>query len=123
MYTAMSQSDFIRYKRVAVELRNQAKNLAPVIDSGKYTDYKAFTLENTILSNKPSFTKLQSPSSVNVFGMQKNNPSGCSTFTLCRGTNNRVNRKPLLDIYSKSQPLRMVSTHITPNKLDVCNYC
>jgi hypothetical protein len=119
----MSQSDFIRYKRLAVELRNQTKNLAPVIDSGKYTDYKAFTLENTIISNKPSYTKLQSQSTINVFGMQRNNASSCSTFTLCSGTNNRTNRKPLLDIYSKSQPLRIASTHTTPNKLNVCNYC
>ena len=119
----MSQSDYIRYKRIAVELHNQEKNLAPVIKSGQYTDYKAFTLENSILSNKQSFTKLIPPSSVNVFGMQINNPSNCSTFTLCSGTNSRVNRKKLLNVYSVAKPLNTVSIHSTPDKLNICKYC
>jgi hypothetical protein len=119
----MSQSDYIRYKRVAIELSNQSKNLAPVIQSGQYVNYKAFTLENTILSNKISYTKLQPQSSVNVFGMQINNPSKCSTFTLCSGTNYRANRKPLLGTQSVSQPLPVIRPHSTPNKLFICNYC
>ena len=42
----MSQGDYIRYKRLANELRNQSENLPPVIESGQYINYKAFTLEN-----------------------------------------------------------------------------
>ena len=118
----MSQSDYIRYKRIANELRNQAENLSPVIDSGKYIDYKAFTLENTILNTKLSYTKLQPSSSVNVFGMQINNPSNCASFTLCRGTNSRVNRRPLLNTQSVSQPLPIVKPHITVDKLRYCMY-
>jgi hypothetical protein len=98
LYTLMSQSDYITYKRTAVELLDQSKNLAPVIQSGQYIKYKSFTLENTILSTKPSYTKLIPQSSVNVFGMQMNNPSGCSTFILCSGTNSRINRKPMMNI-------------------------
>jgi hypothetical protein len=119
----MSQSDYIQYKRVALELSNQAKNLDPVIGSGKYIGYKAFTLENTIISNKPSFTKLQPTSSVNVFGMQINNPSICQTFKLCTGTNSRVNRKPLLGTQIYSMPLPIAKPNVTANKLNVCKYC
>ena len=119
----MSQSDYIRYKRVALELSNQTKNLAPVIESGKYIGYKAFTLENTIISNKMSFTKLQPTSSVNVFGMQIDNPFSCQTFKLCTGTNSRVNRKPLLGTQISSMPLLTVKPNVTANKLNVCKYC
>jgi mannose/fructose/N-acetylgalactosamine-specific phosphotransferase system component IIB len=94
----MSQGDYIKYKRVAVELLDQSKNLAPVIGSGQYINYKSFTLENTILNTKLSYTKLVPLSSVNVFGMQKNNPSGCASFILCSGTNSRVNRKPIMNV-------------------------
>ena len=61
----MSQSDYIKYKRLANELKNQAENLDPVIDSGKYIGYKSFTLENTILNTKLSYAKLQPANSVN----------------------------------------------------------
>ena len=123
----MSQSDYIKYKRLANELSNQKKNLEPVIESGKYVGYKSFTLENTIISSKPSFTKLQPQSSVNVFGMQINNPSTC-TFQLCSNTNSRVNRKPLLEIQSVSKPIPQNKPHknpdkLTPDKLFICNNC
>jgi hypothetical protein len=118
----MSQSDYIKYKRLANELKNQAKNLPPVIDSGKYIGYKSFTLENTILNTKLSYTKLQPTSSVNVFGMQINNPS-CTTFQICRGTNARPNRKPLLGTQFGVQPLPVIKPHKTLDKLNICNYC
>jgi hypothetical protein len=119
----MSQSDYIKYKRIANELNNQAKNLSPVIDSGKYVDYKAFTLENTIISNKQSFSKLPPPSSINVFGMQINNPSSCGRFILCSQTNTRVNRKPLSSTQIYAQPLPLKIPHKVPANLDICNYC
>ena len=120
VYSKMSQSDYIRYKRVANELRNQAENLPPVIESGQYINYKAFTLENTILSNQLTYTKILPSSSVNVFGMQRNNPSGCSTFRLCTGTNSRVNRRPLLGTQIAAQPLPVISTDTKQDKSIVC---
>ena len=119
----MSQSDYIRYKRVAYELRNQAENLSPVIESGQYIDYKAFTLENTIQSNKLTYTKLQPPSSVNIFGIQRNNPSSCPSFILCSGTNSRVNRKPLSGTRIHAYPLPIVKPHKTIDSLPYCIKC
>jgi len=119
----MSQSDYIRYKRVAVELKDQAKNLAPVIDSSQYVNYKAFTLENTILSTKPDYTKLVPQNSVNVFGMQINNPGNCSTFNLCTGTDSRVNRRPLTGTQIDVHPLPTLQYNKKLPKLFVCKYC
>lgn len=119
----MSQSDYIRYKRLAVELRDQSKNLAPVIESGQYIHYKSFTLENTILSDNTSYLKIMPPSSVNIFGMQMNHPSGCASFPLCHDTNTRVNRRPLLGTQSAAQPLPVIKPHLIPADLNICNYC
>ena len=119
----MSQSDYIRYKRVANELRNQSANLPPVIESGKYINYKAFTLENTILSNKLTYTKILPSSSINVFGMQMKEPSSCPTFILCSGTNSRVNRRPLSGMQINAQPLPIKTPNKTIDKLPVCDYC
>jgi len=118
----MSQGDYIKYKRVATELKNQQNNLAPVIGSGKYIDYKAFTLENTIISNTPDYTKLLPPSSVNVFGMQINNPSNCSPFILCSGTNYRVNRKPLSGSQSSAKPVSTPVPQSTLANMYICKY-
>ena len=116
----MSQSDYIRHKRVANELKNQADNLAPVIGAGQYIDYKAFTLENTILSSKPNYTKLVPPSSVNIFGIQMDTPSNCPTFILCSQTNSRVNRK--LSSLSYPKPLAKPKRKFVPGDMCICNY-
>lgn len=119
----MSQSDYIKYKRIAVELNNQANNLPPVIGSGQYTNYKAFTLENTLFNTKPNYMKLTPFNSVNVFGIQIDTPSDCSTFTLCNGTDSRENRKPLTGRHSDARPLPILQPHNILSKLNVCNYC
>ena len=117
----MSQSDYIKYKRVSVELKNQSENLTPVIGSGQYINYKAFTLENTIISSKIDYMKLQPSSGVNVFGMQKNNPTSCTNFKICSGTNSRVNRKPLLGVQSNAHPLTIPNKTIDYSK-SICNH-
>jgi hypothetical protein len=119
----MSQSDYIRYKRTAYELRNQSENLLPVIESGQYIKYKAFTLENTITSNKDTYTKLQPSTSVNVFGIQRDNPSSCPRFILCSGTDERVNKKPLSKTRIYAYPLPIAKPHKTVDQLPMCQKC
>ena len=46
----MSQSDYIRHKRISNELLQQTK-LSPVLSARQYTDYKEYSLENTIYSS------------------------------------------------------------------------
>ena len=117
----MSQSDYIRYKKIEVELQEQ-KKLAPVIGSGQYINYKSFTLKNTILSDNVSYTKIMPKDSVNIFGMQMNKPLTCASFALCKNTNDRANRKPLLGTQSNAQPLPFTrkKPHKTPADLNIC---
>lgn len=89
----MSQSDYIRYKKIYRELKeydSTPEKLPVVFESGKYIAYKEFSLENTILSNKTAYDKYIPQNIPVVFGMVKR----CSapTFELCRGTDLRGNR-------------------------------
>jgi hypothetical protein len=116
----MSQSDYIKYKRVAVELKEQAK-LNPVIDAGQYTGFKEFALENTILHTKLRYQKISQTSTVNVFGIELSSSRNCPTFALCRGTNSRVNRKPLSAVRSAAVPLKPPPSHGLVNDLSICD--
>jgi hypothetical protein len=118
----MSQSDYIQHKRVAVELKTQSK-LPSTIESGKYTNYKEFELENTIASTKLRYDKLLQANSVNVFGVPVINAQNCTTFTLCSGTNTRPNRKPIQGTRLFSMPLKLKPAHKTADKTPVCNSC
>jgi hypothetical protein len=118
----MSQSDYIKRKRVATELKAQTK-LQPVIESGQYVDFKEFTLQNTIYSNKLQYQKILPLNGINVFGIQLATTQNCPTFIICEGTNSRVNRRPLLGVQSASTSLRLKPKHATINNLSLCKAC
>jgi hypothetical protein len=89
----MSQSDYIRYKRLHRELTEYEatpQKLPVVFDCGKYISYKEFSLENTILSVGSSYDKYIEPNVPVVFGMVKK--CAAPTMELCRETNLRGNR-------------------------------
>lgn len=95
----MSQSDYIRHKRISNELVEQQK-LSPILNSRQYTDYKEYSLENTIYSSTLSYNKVVPANTPVVFGIQYNNANTCPPFVLyCGNTdtvnNPRPNRVPL----------------------------
>ena len=102
----MSQSDYIKYKRLSVELKKLSE-LPSVIEARQYTDFKEFSLENTITNNKTQYNKLFPENSINVFGMEKSNASNCAQFALCRDTNSRANRKPSTGVRHFAFPLAL----------------
>lgn len=81
----MSQCDYIKYKRVANELKNQAASMSPA----QYTQYKEFTLENTIVNTKQTNNQLALSGRHPIFGMEKK-VTNCPTFTICKNTNSRA---------------------------------
>lgn len=91
----MSQSDYIRHKRISNELVEQTK-LSPVLNSGQYTDYKEYSLENTIYTRNISYNQIVPVNTPVVFGIQYDNASTCPSFILCSGTATRPNRVPLI---------------------------
>ena len=118
----MSQSDYIKYKRVAVELKAQTQ-LSPVIEAGQYTRFKDFTLENTTLSNKLRYDKLQPSNTITVFGITQMKAANCASFQLCSNTNTRVNRMPLLGVYSNAMPLASPKIEKTIRDSKLCSNC
>jgi hypothetical protein len=95
----MSQSDYIRHKRISNELIDQSK-LSPVLNARQYTDYKEYSLENTIYSSTISYNKIIPANTPVVFDIQYNNANTCPHFVLyCGATdtvhNPRPNRVPL----------------------------
>jgi hypothetical protein len=103
----MSQSDYIKYKRVQRELKefNQTPTKVPnVLNSSQYISYKEYSLENTIVNHNDMYDKLIDPSIPIVFGMVKKCASNSPTFTLCRGTDTRGNRTPILQLDDEEMP-------------------
>lgn len=116
----MSQSDYIRRKRVANQLLTQTK-LSPVLNAGEYIDYKEFSLENTIVSTTQAYDNLVPANVSIVFDMHIKTPTKCPQFILCSGTNRRPNR--VLRSLAPSAPLALNPKHTTIDKLSICNYC
>jgi hypothetical protein len=89
----MSQSDYIKLKRIATNLKEQAKHDA-VYKSTDYTTFKEYSLEKTITSTKPTFNQLRLPGTKTILDVEKK-VSDCPSFIVCSGTDDRANRRPL----------------------------
>jgi hypothetical protein len=86
----MSQSDYIKYKKTATELK---KNKLPsVFEYTKYNSYKGYSLENTIQNNKLKYNQLIPSGRTFIWDMEKT-VSNCPTFALCNNTTTRSNKK------------------------------
>ena len=87
----MSQSDYLRRKRVSYILRNDAATDPSVLNSGKLLSYKQYQLENEIVSTNQPTHNILPAGKQDIFGMEKN-VSGCPTFIVCGDTSARPNR-------------------------------
>ena len=95
----MSQSDYLKYKRIANQLRidNQIDvgmtdtKQEPIFTSQNLTNYKQYALNNTIINTKPTLNRITLNSRLRVYDMDKK-VSGCPTFIVCKDTQNRNNR-------------------------------
>jgi hypothetical protein len=93
----MSQGDYIRYKRVSQELKRQSK-LPAVFDSGNYTNYKEYSVENTVVNDLTQYDRVIPSTTRIVFGMERPQAMACPAFEVCRNTDKRGNR--VLHVYS-----------------------
>jgi hypothetical protein len=91
----MSQSDYIKFKKTSRLLKDQA-DYDPVFAPSEYMAGMDFNLETTVLNTKQTNNQLKPSDKQLVFGMERTTGGNCPTFTLCTGTNGRVNRR-LLD--------------------------
>ena len=101
----MSQSDYIRYKRVQTELRKK-EDFPNVLDASKYISYKEYSLENMIVSDNDRYDKLMNENVPIVFGMVKPCASNTPTFIPCaEDMNARSYRKNVIPLNNEEQPV------------------
>ena len=115
----MSQSDYIKYKRVSTELKD---NTYPaVLTTDSYTGFKQYSVENTVsISTAKLFHKrLIPPGTIRVFDMDKT-VTNCPTFPVCRNTQLRTNRIPLSSVYYTPQYVAKYVKHPS-NEKTACN--
>jgi len=134
----MSQSDYIRHKRVATELKSvlgpnikTVKNsdgvtvkfqTPPVFDAEDYIEYKEYTLDNTIKNTKVCYSKLNTPGKQEIFDMTLD-VSNCPVFPECKNTNSRPNRVPMSQVYfTPTQPSKYINnpTNVNYSQANKC---
>ena len=91
----MSQSDYIKRKKVSQVLRTEIDRLPNVIDQRQYKQYLQYNLENTIKNTKMTPSKLLASGKHRIFGMEveEKKISNCPEFRLCENTHDRPYRK------------------------------
>jgi hypothetical protein len=77
----MSQSDYLRRKNIAVQLKNQTE-LPAVLSSKFYTQCVQYTIQNEIINENIRFGEVTKITKEDL----------CPKFILCQKTNERPNR-------------------------------
>jgi hypothetical protein len=87
----MSQSDYIKYKKTSVQLKDLS-NHPPILVPSDYTSFLNYNLENTITNTKINYHQLIPSNTQIIFNMEKI-PTNCPSFITCFGTQGRTNRQ------------------------------
>ena len=129
----MSQSDYLKYKRIATELKTEnidlnqglPGDLPPVLESSPYVSYKEFALVNNIKNTKTTYNQLlPSTQTQIVFNMEKQNVGNCPNPVVCTRYPNKSNRVPLQSVYAQPTPARPLiqvnkySTNCVPYRIN-----
>lgn len=108
----MSQSDYLKYKRISTRLRvdNDTTSQPAVFSSNVLTQNQQYSLFNSITNTKPRYNQLIPSGKKLVFNSEKD-VTNCPTFPVCKDTNLRTNRVPMT--------CRADPTIPTPEPLDI----
>ena len=124
-YIIMSQSDYVKYRRISTQLLLDAsKNQLPVMSSTNYLDYKEYVLENTI-KNTSVISNLLTPSGEQIIFNMEKRAAKCPTTYECVNTNKRANRTPLSTVFFTPvpQPLNWKQKKNASWLKNECNCC
>ena len=100
----MSQSDYLKYKKISTALKIDGNDKLPVFESQKYLNYKQYALENTINNSSVLYDRITPANKRVVFGMDKNATS-CPNFIICQNTQSRPNRVAMAEVYFTPTPM------------------
>jgi hypothetical protein len=99
----MSQSDYLKRKRIATILRLDAARY-PVFSEKDLLDFKQFSLENSITSDNEILNRTLPDNKRMIFNIEQT-VDACPSFIVCSGTNERPNREPLIGKLCQDLPL------------------
>lgn len=108
----MSQSDYIKYKKIQQILKDQTK-LEKVLKPADYNGFESYQIETTVSNTKNRYSRLLPENRVSVMEMEKRTTS-CPTFVLCRNTQTRPNRE--LNVYALQEAKPTVRIDRQTNK-------
>ena len=116
-----SQSDYIQYLKVSTELQS-IKKLPPILNSGDYTQYAGYSIENQISRTKQLNSQLTLPNQLIIFDISTIDVSGCPVFIMCQKTNTRANRIliPYSGYCNPLRPLTQKQRGLPLKKLNLC---
>lgn len=129
----MSQSDYLKYKRVATILKvdNNTTKQPPVFGSSVYVNNMGFSLENSVINTNLIFNRLALNNGwtadadivtpIPIWGMDKV-VSGCTEFPVCNNTHLRTNRVPMSTVRYDPvvKPLTIVERNELSNLKTAC---
>lgn len=122
----MSQSDYIRHKRLSTELKEVDK-LNNILHSQQYSDYKEYSMVNKITSKKDVYYKYIPNGTQFVYDMEIRNASNCIDMAFCKDTDIRENRVANVIGGTRYQPkpsrpiaLKMIKM-TSPEKVSITN--
>jgi hypothetical protein len=110
----MSQSDYIKFKKTGVKLREQTKHDA-VYSSTDYTSFVNYSLEKLHSNDKPTYNQLTPSGKKTIFDMELNvSTPPCPDFKVCHGTDTRPNRVTLAAYQSTCFPVMKAPGRTVP---------
>ena len=91
----MSQSDYIKRKKVSQVLRSDIDRFPNVLNQMQYKQYLQYNLENTIKSTNMTPSRLLPTGKHRIFNMEREETKlqNCPEFKLCENTHDRPYRK------------------------------
>jgi len=118
----MSQSDYLEHKKMATQLKIDNADFNPVLNAQQYIQFKKFQLNNTITSTNKEWSLLEQSGKQRIFSMYLD-VSGCSSFLLCSGTDQRPHREAMLGIYKHKfpEPLTIMERNEATNMKNGCD--
>ena len=98
----MSQSDYIKFKRVSIILKDASRNLKPVLTSREYIDYAEYEIETTVANANTLYNYAVPNGSILLFDSVRKITT-CPTFKMCSKTNERTNRVSVNTFYNATR--------------------
>ena len=116
----MSQSDYLRRKRVANILKiDAAEN--QIYDSSMYLKFKQFQLENVVTSDNVNYSNIKDANNQIIFNMERD-VSVCPSFVLCT-TSARPNRVEHRGRLCNDYPLNWYEKKVAENAKELWCKC